>query len=279
MGAPVTPNGPAPALAIVAHDSEADLKRNLGGHVAAAEALGSRLVIVDNASSDGTRELLRERASGSDGIEVAEQPRNLGFAAAANRAFARLPGSDVMLLNPDVELDGAQVVGALAEHLRSTPRTAVAAPQLVDAAGAVQPSARRPAGIAAMLGSLTAGNRVPALRRAYEHYLDPSAARVPAVVDWVIGAAMLVRRSAYEEVGGFDEGFFLYMEDADFCRRLARRGWQVEYLPQVSLRHGYARASSAAGATVLASAARRRHFRSLGRYWRKHPDALLGREL
>jgi GT2 family glycosyltransferase len=87
---------------------------------------------------------------------------------------------------------------------------------------------------------------------------------------------MLVRRRAFAEVGGFDEGFFLYMEDADFCRRLHRAGWEVEYLPGVSLRHGYARASSEAGASVLRSPARRRHMLSLARYWRKHLRALIG---
>jgi GT2 family glycosyltransferase len=89
---------------------------------------------------------------------------------------------------------------------------------------------------------------------------------------------MLVRREAFDAVGGFDEDFFLYMEDADLCRRIHLAGWDVDYLPDIRLRHGYARASSLPGATVLRSPARRRHIASLARYWRKHPRALIGGE-
>lgn len=276
--APVTRNPPAPALAMVTHDSAAELERNLTGQLSAAEALGSALVVVDNASSDRTPALLEERAGADGPLEVLRLPRNRGYAAAVNRAFARLAGSDVMVLNPDVELPGPGPVEALAEHLRSRSRAGVAAPKLIGADGAVQPSARRAASAAAMLGSLPLARFAPPLRRSYERYLGPSRTGGVATVGWVIGAAMLIRRSAYEEVGGFDEGFFLYMEDADFCRRLGLVGWDVDYVPAVRLRHGYARASSAAGATVAGSAARRQHIRSLARYWRKHPGALVGAE-
>ncbi len=127
-----------------------------------------------------------------------------------------------------------------------------------------------------MLGSLPALTALPPLRRSYERYLSPSESESPARSRWVIGAAMLIRRRAFDDVGGFDSSFFLYMEDADFCARLDLAGWSVDYLPGVRLRHGYARASSAPGASVIGSAARRRHIASLARYWRKHPRALYG---
>jgi N-acetylglucosaminyl-diphospho-decaprenol L-rhamnosyltransferase len=267
---------PSPALAMVTHQSEADLGRNLPGQLATAERLGTTLVAVDNGSGDRTRELLRSWRAKSERLEVVELGRNRGYAVAVNAAFARTGGRDVMVVNPDVQLDDVAPIRALAAHLAHRPRAGLVAPRLLGADGEVQPSARRIAGLPAMLGSLPAGYAVPPLRRAYERYLWVSHSQVPISVGWVIGAAMLIRRRAYDDVGGFDEGFFLYMEDADFCWRLNRAGWSVDYLPDVTLRHGYPRASSAAGATLFRSAARRRHYAGLARYWRKHPRALLG---
>ena len=90
---------------------------------------------------------------------------------------------------------------------------------------------------------------------------------------------MMIRRRAFDELGGFDPGFFLYMEDADFCRRCKAAGWRVVHLPWVSMHHEYGRASSEHEASLVSSPARRRHVRSLVRYWRKHPGALIGREV
>lgn len=270
--------GEMPALAVVSHESESDLRRNLAGQVAAAERLGIPLLIVDNGSEDGTLELLRSWGGRAPGLEVAELGRNRGYAAAVNRAFELAGGRDVMLLNPDVELESEEPIRSLARHLAENPGAGLAAPRLVGPAGEIQPSARRLASLPAMLGSLGAARFVPPLRRAYERYLAPSLTAEARAVGWAIGAAMLIRRRAYAEVGGFDEGFFLYMEDADFCRRLNRAGWSVDYVPSIRLRHGYARASSAAASSLLGSAARRRHVVSLARYWRKHPRALIGGE-
>jgi N-acetylglucosaminyl-diphospho-decaprenol L-rhamnosyltransferase len=269
----------APALAVVTHDSEADLRRTLPGHVGVAERLGSPMFVVDNASRDGTLELLEDWSGRVSALELIRCRSNLGYATAANRAFAAAGDRDVLLLNPDVELPGPDPVRSLARALADRPRAGVVAPRLVDADGTVQPTARRLASLPAMIGSLPrAGSVARPLRGVYERYLAPSYLERPVAVGWVIGAAMLVRRRAFEEVGGFDEGFFLYMEDADLCRRLNVAGWSVDYLPEIRLRHGYARASSAPGATVIGSQARRRHFASLARYWRKHPRALVGGE-
>ena len=270
-------NRALPGIAVVSHNSAADLRRTLAGHARAASTLGVPLAVVDNASTDGSVEFLdsfRERAPRTI---LTLQPRNLGYAGAVNLAFSLLAGRDVLVLNPDVELANEAPVLDLAAHLAKRPAVGVCAPRLLFADGSVQPSARRPASLAAMAGSLRLGSRVGALRRSYQRYLSPSVEPGAGEVDWVIGAAMLIRRRAFEGVEGMDTGFFLYMEDADFCRRLRRAGWEVSYVPRVTLRHDYARASSAEGASALSSAARRRHFVSLARYWGKHPGALFGR--
>jgi GT2 family glycosyltransferase len=184
-----------------------------------------------------------------------------------------------MLMNPDVH-PTEEAVLRLVAYMRENPAVAVAAPRLRFPDGELQPSVRRPASLAAMIGSLSGNGNGDAgfFRRSYERYLDPAGAPEGVDPDWVIGAAMLIRRLAFEEVGGFDPGFFLYMEDADFCRRLAHIGWDVRYLPDVTMLHEYGRASSAHDASFVTSAARRHHVVSLARYWRKHPSALFGLE-
>jgi N-acetylglucosaminyl-diphospho-decaprenol L-rhamnosyltransferase len=233
------------------------------------------VAVVDNASRDGTVDFLRSHRD-ADGCTLIEMDRNVGYAGGVNRAFAELPGRDVFLLNPDVRLSATDAALGLADFLARNPRVGVAAPRLLDDRGAVQPSARRFPSLLSMLGSLPSAGRVGPAGRSYERYVAPSRSSSPTEVDWVIGAAMLIRRAAYEATGGWDERFFLYMEDADFCRRCARAGWPIMYVPDVQLSHGYARASTRGG-SVSTSAARRRHVASLARFFAHHPRFLLGR--
>lgn len=266
-----------PGIAVVSHNSLSDLRRYLPGQLAVARELDVPVVVVDNASRDGSVEYLREASGSAPGLVLSLQSVNTGFAAAVNLAFGLLEDRDVLVLNPDVELSDGQPVRELAIHLNAHPDVGLCAPRLVFVSGEVQPSARRPASAAAMIGSLAPARRIGPLRRRYERYLSAST-EGPAEPDWVIGAAMLIRREAFERVGGMDEGFILYMEDADLCRRLRQAGWKIAYLPAVVVHHDYARASSSEGASALRSPARRRHFASLARYWRKHPGALIGRD-
>ena len=267
--------GATPAVAIVSHDSIADLRRFLAGQIAAAADAGARLLAVDNASRDGSAELLREAVGPADLIV---NPRNLGYAAAVNQAFAAAHGRDVLVLNPDVELDG-EAIGRLAAGLAARPRAGAVGPRLVNEDGSIQSSARPFPSPLAMAGHASAARRAAFARRAAERYLRPPGGERPARVDWLLGAAMLVRREAYEAVGGWDQRFFLYLEDTDFCRRIARAGWECWYLPAVTLRHVHARASAPAHGGALLSPARRAHIRSAIRFYARYPELIRGGHL
>lgn len=261
---------------MVTHDSRAHLARLLDGQLAAAERLGIELIVADNDSRDGGLDLLRDAARRSSALRLVSLPSNRGYAAGVNAAFAAVPGRDVLLINPDVELAEPRVVARLAALLEAFPRAAVVAPRLTGDDGSIQPSARRFPTVAAMVATLPRLRELGPARRAYGSFVEPSQARRSVRVDWVIGAAMMIRRHAYDAVGGWDERFFLYMEDADFCRRCARAGWEVAYAPELALRHGYARASSN-GASLLRDPARRRHVVSLARFFAREPRLALGR--
>ncbi len=272
-----TPTPATPTIAMVTYNSAEPLRRFFDGQLATAEALGTELVVVDNGSTDESIELMREAARRSSALTLIRMDGNRGYAAGVNAAFEAIPGRDVMLVNPDVHLSDPQPVHELAGLLRQLPRAAIVAPGLDHADGSPQPSARRYPTVASMLATLPSVRSASIARRVYHTYIGPSEeGRRSTLVDWVIGAAMLIRREAWEALGGWDERFFLYMEDADFCRRCVRAEWDVVYAPRVRLRHDYARMSSRDGASVLTHSARRRHIVSLARFFSREPRLLVG---
>jgi len=272
-------DGAAPArtgVAVISHDSIDDLRRFLAGQIEAASQASMPLVAVDNASADGSAEFLREALGAGD---VVVNTSNRGYAAAVNQAFPALPGRHVLILNPDVDVDGEDSLTRLAAALEERPRAGAIGPRLLNEDGTTQSSARRFPSPLAMAGNSSAAGRAAPARRAAARYLRPPQADRATRVDWLLGAAMLVRREAYEEVGGWDERFFLYLEDTDFCRRLGGRGWECWYVPEVAMRHVRARACAPTYCGALLSPARRAHIRSAIRFYARYPELIGGRLL
>lgn len=183
-------------------------------------------VVVDNASGDGSVERLR-----SAGVEVVAQASNDGFAAGVNAGFAATRAPVVVVLNPDTEpRPGA--IARLVERLDDHPRLGLAAPRLVFDDGRAQPSAyKRFPGLGILFLELCTP-----LGYLLVHlpFLDPYRG-TPA--RHVLGAAMAIRRSAYEDAGPFDERFFLYLEETDWQRRAHDRGWSVEVVEAAEVVH------------------------------------------
>jgi N-acetylglucosaminyl-diphospho-decaprenol L-rhamnosyltransferase len=272
------PPTPGPAIVLVTYNSGDHLRQFFPRQIAVASELGLPVVVIDNGSRDGSADLVREWGNGAPNVRVLENPLNRGYAAAVNQAFAIVPGQDVFLMNPDIELGDPAELTALREVLARNPRAGVVAPRLLNGDGSLQASARRFPDILAMAGHSSVARRLAVTRRASERYLAiPNGDGGPCRVEWAIGAAMLIRREAYEDVGGFDERFFLYLEDTDFCLRCAEEGWETWYVPSVALRHLHPRASKHTRGTVYSSAARRQHVISMVRFFAKYPYLIRGR--
>jgi GT2 family glycosyltransferase len=192
--------------------------------------------VVDNASIDGGAAL-----GALPRTTVIANARNVGFGAAVNQAARATSARLLWLLNPDCDvLPGA--FAALSATIDRHADCAIAAPRLLNADGTVQASARgEPGAWTGLFGRHTLLTRVfPSSRIARRNL--PAADLVTsgvesAPVDWVMGAAMLVRREAFDLVGGFDERYFLYWEDADLCRRLRTRGLTTRYVPGARVIH------------------------------------------
>ena len=220
------------------------------------------VIVVDNASSDGSVEFVASRYPHAT---VIANESNRGYAAAANQALAMATSPYVLLLNADTVVH-AGAVAQLAAYLEGHPTAAIAGPAILDENGAVQPSCFPFPGTHgwfwenAPLSYWT--RRVPFAR---ERSISWRRASSPRAVPWVLGAAMLLRRRAVLDAGGMDETYFLYYEEVDLCRRLAATAWETHYVPSAVIAH-----VGAASTSQQRSAALVRRFQSTLQYYDRH---------
>jgi GT2 family glycosyltransferase len=213
------------------------------------------VVVLDNASEDGSVAAVRERFPD---VRVIEQPYRAGFGANHNRVIRETEADYVVLLSHDAEPEPG-AVDALRDFAEAHPRAAVVAPRLRFPDGRDQVSAWRfPSPGVAALSTLT-------LARAG---VVQSKGDTPRRVDWAMGAALLLRRAALDEVGLFDEGYFMYSEETDLCLRLAEAGWERWFMPQAVVVHHDSAMRDQVPRERIAE-----EWRSRRRYWREHHSA------
>jgi N-acetylglucosaminyl-diphospho-decaprenol L-rhamnosyltransferase len=221
------------AIVVVSANDARWLQGCLSSVYAHAGGVALEVVVVDNASTDGTRELVRE---GFPAARVLSSP-NLGFAYGNNRGLERTRARYVLLLNPDTEI----LAGTFAELLTALdarPEVGVAGVRQVGSEGELLPTIRRFPNAMRALSEALGSERWP-LRPSWagERVLDPAAYAREGDCDWVVGSFMIARREALLAAGALDERFFLYCEEPDLCLRVARAGWRVRYLPDMTIRH------------------------------------------
>jgi GT2 family glycosyltransferase len=189
-------------------------------------------LVVDNASTDGTPEAI-ERAFDDVRVFRAE---NRGFAAGNNLALARARGRYMLLLNPDVEIEEGTLAELVAALDRRT-EVGVASVLQQGSDGQLLPSIRRLPTPVRDLGEALGATRFKLLRRMQELDEDFDRYGEERSADWLVGAFLLARREAVEQVGPMDEGFFLYSEEIDWCYRFRLAGWDVRHLPLMRITH------------------------------------------
>jgi N-acetylglucosaminyl-diphospho-decaprenol L-rhamnosyltransferase len=208
------------------------------------------IVVVDNASTDES-ETVAEKGDSSDPgkgrVRLVRLQTNTGFGAAANLG-ARAGAAELLLfINPDC-LVAPGFLGPLLQELDAYPRCAAVAPCVTNEDGSPQGNARGdPTLMTGFFGRSTLLSRLfPSARLARRNVLvslPPQEGRAAVPVDWVSGACVVLRRQAFNEIGGFDARYFLYWEDADLCRRLRNAGWNIHFRPDARVVHIGARSS------------------------------------
>ena len=225
-------SGPELSIVIVSFNTREDLLRCLASIVTDPPRLAHEIVVVDNASHDGSPEAVQARWPS---IRVIAQTRNLGFACANNAGIRASSGELVLLLNSDT-LVPPGAIDDLVRALRARPQAAVAGPRLVDGLG-------RPELSFGPMISPFAELRQKLVMTLYQRNFRPVSGYVDRLtgkerfVDWVSGAALLVYRRDADAVGLLDERFFLYTEDVDFCAALRALGRRILFTPGVTITH------------------------------------------
>ncbi len=235
-------------IVIVSFNARADLERCLHSLHAAPPAMPHRVIVVDNASSDGSAETVRRAWPD---VQVIELPANAGFAAANNVGIRTGRGDMILLLNSDTIVP-AGAIERLVARVEREPAVVAAGPRLVDGEGRAEWSFGRmlspwSEAYRAVTGKLYAQG-VPGVAWSIER-----ATRRESYPDWVSGACLLVRRPAAEQAGLLDERYFMYEEDVDFCAALRAGGGRILFTPVTEIVHLRGRSSrSAPVATRLA---------------------------
>ena len=241
-------NDPPDTVAVIVSYNVAPLLHECLASIAeAAEAGGItvHVVVIDNASSDHSVEVARANRN----TTVVANTRNVGFGVACNQgiAIARAIGSEhVLFLNPDARL-APDALAALRNALETSPRHAIAGPDLRFPDGRPQPSRRRFPNLATLLvestplqwrgGGIDGSPGWPLIEPIIRRYQCADLADVSGTVDWISGACLLIRVTALAAVGGFDPAFFLYFEETDLAHRLRKSGWTCTYTPEARVFH------------------------------------------
>lgn len=248
------------AVVIVSFEARDDLAACLASLEAhAGQAIET--VVVDNASADGSPDLVAPTRA-----TLIRNETNVGFGRACNQGAAATAAPCLLFLNPDARLT-AGALDALVRVLDQDPGVGIVGPRTLNADGTPQVSFGPGLGL---LAEWRQRRLVRGVRRR-----DPATLRrVEALTatasepDWVSGSCLLIRRGAFEQLGGFDEAFFLYEEDVDLCTRARAAGWRVRHEPRAVVHHGLGRSMAR-----LADRARLEYHRSHLRYYRKHNGA------
>ena len=217
---------------------------------------GVQLIVVDNASEDGSLEAVAGLA-----VRAIPAPRNGGFAYGCNLGWRSGRAPYVLLLNPDARLDESSL-RALAGALDSDERVGVAAPRILESDGVLDYSQRHFPRLASTYSQALFLHRIfPRAAwsdEANRRVADYARAGSP---DWVSGACMLIRRSVLDRLDGLDEGFFMYGEDKDLCRRARDLGSDIRFVPQAICIHAGGRSAPRAGLLPVLATSRLRYAR------------------
>jgi len=236
-----------------------------GGEAHLAPLFTTEVIVVDCASSDGSVEMVRREFPG---VRLIASDENLGYARGNNRGLAGAAGRYLLILNPDTEVV-SDALAAMVRYLDEHPAVGAGGPQLRYPDGTLQSSRRRfPTLAAAFCESTLLHQWFPNNPVARRYHLADRPADMLQPVDWLVGAALMIRREAWDQVGPFDEGFFMYFEELDWCRRCRAAGWEIHYLPAAQIIH-YAGKSS----EQVVAARTIRFQRSKIRYFRKYYGA------
>ena len=203
-----------------------------------------QIIVVDNRSNDNTVKMIHENHSS---VKLIQNNRNEGYTIPMNRAMKEADGEYLLILNPDAFVK-PKAVAALANFLDLHPEVGIAGPKVLNVDGTFQKSCRRgvarPWNVISYFTGLAA--RFPDNSKYTGYHLSHLDENILNEVDGVSGSCMMIRRNLIDKIDCFDERFFAYQEDSDYCFRAKAAGWKIYYVPEAEVIHDAGRGGSAA---------------------------------
>lgn len=202
------------------------------------------IIVVDSEAKEKTEGLIREKYPE---VKFIPFKKNLGYSKIVNAGLKQARGDYILILNADI-IVLERSVSEMLKYIKNHPKVGIVGPQLVDFTGNVQVSCFSFPSLGAILARRTFWGRTKKGKKLLDKFImKDSDIRIPRKVNWLQGSAMIIRKKAIEKVGLWDERFFAYFEDTDFCHRFWQKGYSVIYLPTAKMVHYYHRMSKKRG--------------------------------
>jgi GT2 family glycosyltransferase len=250
------------SVVIVSWNTKELLGRCLESLQKELERLDAEVFVVDNNSSDGSAAMVAQEYPW---VRLIANNENIGFAAANNQAFWLTHGSKILLLNPDAEVKPS-AIRTLMQFLDDHPDAAIVAPQLLNSDGSIQRSCRGFPTFWSMSSELLGLSRLfPAYSGFGKYKMLDWDHNDEREVDQPEGACLLVRREILDQVGMFDEDYFMLFEEVDWCYRIKQAGWQIWFTPTAQVVHHYGQSIKQAKTAMILSS-----HEGLYKFWYKH---------
>jgi hypothetical protein len=251
------------SIIIVTWNSRHDIEKCLQSLEKFCTGVAVEIIVCDNASTDGTADWV---AAHYPQARLTRLETNTGFAHANNFAAQKARGRHLLLLNPDTWVD-SDLATALVSFMDAHPQAGASAPRIVNPDGSLQPGAMRTLPtLETLFYEQTGLSRLfPRSRRLGRYTMTWWDHNDLREVEQPAGACLAIRREAFERIGGFDEGYFMYYEDVELCRALLAAGWKIYFLPEVCVYHIGNQSASQAVAKNFPQ-----FYRSMYRYFRRH---------
>jgi N-acetylglucosaminyl-diphospho-decaprenol L-rhamnosyltransferase len=249
------------SIITVTHNHANYIGRCLDALVPEVNRIGGEVIVIDNRSDDESAAIARQHPS----VQLHVNTTRQGFSANNNYGMALAKGRYLLLLNPDTEVK-AGALETLIQFMDAHPKVGMCAAQLLFPDGTIQPSPRRFPSIGSVLARRTPLRFFLRQSQLNQHHLmqDLDHSKIQSV-DWLLGACMFIRREILDTVGPLDEGYFLYVEDIDWARRMHNANWQIYYVPTAQIMHYHIAVSD----KKLLSWYMWTHLQSMLRYTRK----------
>ncbi len=222
------------SVVIVSYNTRDILRNCLQALFEHSKGIDMEVFVVDNNSQDGSADMVKNEYPT---VLLMANNQNLGFAAANNQAFPLAKGNYIVLLNPDAYIRPLSIQNSIA-FMDKTPDCGLCGGKIISPAGQLEPSARRfPSALSKLLALSGLRGKFPqsAILNYYE--FGTFAHDRPQEVDWVPGTFTIVRKKMLDEIGAFDERFYIYYEETDLCMRAKMAGWTIYFIPDAEVTH------------------------------------------